>query len=320
MNPTLTRLRRILVMVPWLLEHPGAGVEEVAARFDVTVEDVLDDLDVLGYCGLPGYGGGDLIEASVSGGQVVVRMAEFFARPLALSMREGLSLLLAGRAARASGVLGEDLSDGPLSTAIAKLEDHLGAQAEVPVALDVEAGGADVLSQLWPAVRDRRLVHLVYRSSSKDETTSRAVEPWTLRSVGGAWYLQGFCRSAKAQRSFRLDRILQIEVGEERVTAPPEEEVGPPVYRPSPHDPRVVVEVAPRATWISDRVVLDDRAPAADGWTRLEFRAATLDWAVRLVMRLGEGARVVEPPELARMVADRATAVLALYDHGTGPN
>ncbi len=314
MNPTLSRLRRILVMVPWLLDNPGVSVAEVAARFDVRPTDVLDDLDVLGYCGLPGYGGGDLIEASVSGGEVVVRMAEFFARPLALSMREGLSLLLAARATRASRVLGEDLTDGPLATAIEKLEAHLGAQAEVPVAMDVDAGGADHLSRLWPAVQAQRVVRIVYRSASKDETTDRDVEPWTVRSLSGSWYLQGHCRLAGEQRTFRLDRIVELEVTDEVGPPPPLDEVRPPVYRPSPEDPRVVVEVAPQATWISDHVVLTDRAPADDGWTRLEFHASTLDWAVRLLLRLGDRARVIEPEGLAQRLRDRAGALLGQYD------
>lgn len=314
MNRTLARLRRILVMVPWLLEHPGVSVDEVARRFDVTPADVLDDLDVLGYCGLPGYGGGDLIEASVNGGQVVVRMAEFFSRPLAISVREGLSLLLAARAARESGVLGGDVSDGPLATAITKLETHLGAEAGVPVAMDVEAGGADHLSQLWPAVQGRRIVHLTYRSASKDQTTVRDVEPWTLRSLGGAWYLQGWCQLAQDHRAFRLDRIVDLEVTDRPAPPPPEEEVRPPVYRPAPDDPVVVIEVHPAAVWISDHVVLSDRRPAADGWTRLVFQAATLDWAARLVLRLGAHARVLDPPELETAVRQRAQAVLARYE------
>ncbi|CAN5306919.1 WYL domain-containing protein [soil metagenome] len=317
MNPTLARLRRILVMVPWLLEHPGVSVEEVARRFGVEPAAVLDDLDVLGYCGLPGYGGGDLIDASVSGGQVVVRMAEFFARPLTLSMREGLLLLLAAGATRASGILGDhlggDRAEGPLSSAIAKLEAHLGAEAQVAVAVDVDAGGADHLAQLWPAVTDRRIVRLSYWSASKDETTTREVEPWTVRSLGGSWYLQGHCRLAAGPRSFRLDRIRSLEVGDERVPDAPAE-IPAPVYRAAPGDPRVIVEVSPDAAWISDHVVLTDRTQAADGWLRLEFQAATLDWAARLLLRLGDRARVVEPPELTGMVRRRARDVLARYD------
>lgn len=311
-------------MVPWLLEHPGASVAEVARRFDLRPAEVLDDLDVLGYCGLPGYGGGDLIEASVSGGHVVVRMAEFFARPLALSVREGLSLLLAARATRDSGILGGQMgqggmggpAEGPLDTAIAKLEAHLGAEAAVPVAVDVEAGGADHLAQLWPAVTERRVVQLTYRSGSKDETTVRDVEPWTVRSLGGSWYLQGWCRLAQDARSFRLDRIRDLVVTDEALPDAPPEDISPPVYRPGPEDPGVVIEVSPDAAWVSDQVVLTDRQLGADGWLRLAFRAATLDWAARLVLRLGPQARVLEPPALADLVRRRAHEVL--NRHGTG--
>ena len=30
------RLRRVLALVPWIAEHPGASLEEIAARFGVT--------------------------------------------------------------------------------------------------------------------------------------------------------------------------------------------------------------------------------------------------------------------------------------------
>jgi predicted DNA-binding transcriptional regulator YafY len=74
-------------MVPWLLEHPGISIAEVSERFGVARDELTEDLDILGYCGLPGYGGGDLIEVSVMGDRIVVRMADFFARPLTLSVR-----------------------------------------------------------------------------------------------------------------------------------------------------------------------------------------------------------------------------------------
>lgn len=313
MNPTLARLRRLLVMVPWLLDHPGAEVEEVAERFGVTAGDVLDDLDVLGYCGLPGYGGGDLIEVTVSGGQVVLRMAEFFARPLALSVREGLALLLAARATRDSGVLPQPTA--ALDSAIAKLERHLGGQAGLPVVLDIEAGGQDLLSRLMPAVADQRVVRITYRSASKEETTQREVEPWALRSTRGAWYLQGHCRLAGEGRAFRLDRIRDLVVTDEAAPAPPEDQPPAPEYRPAPDDPVVVLDVDAASAWISDQVVLSDKRTLDDGRVRLTFQAATLDWAAALVTRLGAGATVVGPAALSDLVSERARAVLATYGH-----
>lgn len=317
MNPTLARLRRLLVMVPWLLEHPGVAVEEVASRFDVEPTEVLDDLDVLGYCGLPGYGGGDLIQTSVSGGVVVVRMAEFFARPLALSVREGLALLLAARATRDSGLLAQGSRDpGPLDSAIAKLEQHLGGQAGLPVALDVEAGGADLLDRLTPAVEDPHVVTITYRSASKGETTTRDVEPWALRSTGGSWYLQGYCRVARGERAFRLDRIRELTVTGESAPAPPVDALRTPAYQPAPNDPLVVIDVAPQAAWICDHVVLTGREALSTGGLRLTFQVATLDWAAALILRLGSAATVVTPAELETRARERARQVLAQYDQG----
>ncbi len=308
---TLARLQRLLVMVPWLLEHPGVDVEEVAERFGVTVHQVADDIDVLGYCGLPGYGGGDLIEASISGGRVVVRMAEFFARPLRLTVREGLALLLAGRATRQSGLLG---GSSDLDSAIDKLADLLGADAEHPVAVDLEAPGREHLDVLAQAIGAGRVVRLVYRSASKAQTTTRDVEPWAVRAADGAWYLHGWCRLADAPRDFRLDRIRAVTVTDLPTTHPRLDDPPAPAYEPDPDDPEVVLDVTEEGRWVMDAVVLDEATTLDDGRRRLRFRAASLDWAARLVLRLGPAAEVVTPADLTARVRQMATAVMARYD------
>jgi predicted DNA-binding transcriptional regulator YafY len=49
---------RLLTLLPWLIERPGASVAETAAAFGVSRSIILGDLDTIGYCGLPGLGGG----------------------------------------------------------------------------------------------------------------------------------------------------------------------------------------------------------------------------------------------------------------------
>lgn len=313
MTPTSARLRRVLVMVPWLLDNPGAHVDDIARRFDTTAEQVAGDLDVLGYCGLPGYGGGDLIEVTMTGGHVVVRMAEFFSRPLALSVREVTALLLAARATRDAGVLSE--AHGPLEEAITVLERHLGQPAAAPVRVDPDSGGADLLSRLTPAVAGHRVVRITYRSASKEETTVREVEPWALREDEGSWYLHGWCRLAEDGRAFHLDRVRELEVLEEVVPAPVDPPVRPPRYEPTDADPQVVLEVPADAAWIADEISGVTREQRRGGRVRLTFRAATLEWAAGLVLRIGQPARVVEPAELATLVRQRANELLARYGH-----
>ncbi|MDQ3528341.1 MAG: WYL domain-containing protein [Actinomycetota bacterium] len=305
--PTLARLERILTMVPWLLTNPGVSVEEVGERFGVSREELADDLDILGYCGLPGYGGGDLVEAWLVGDRVTVRMADFFSRPLRLSLREAVTLLLA---ARALGSV-EGLADSDaLRRAVDKLQALLGGDG-ARVAVDLSAPGDELLGVVRRAVDNGEVVRLVYRSASKAQTTQRDVEPWAVVGSGGSWYLQGWCRLATAPRDFRLDRIRSLEPTGERVTG--RRDVGaPPVYQPSPDDVEVVLDLAPSAAWVAEWLVIDEVATHR-GVRRVRLRTANLDWVARLVVRLGGAATVVTPTALANRAVELATATLRRY-------
>jgi len=49
------RLRRLLVMLPWLMERGEVPVAEVAARFEIDEADLIADLELVAMCGLPPY-------------------------------------------------------------------------------------------------------------------------------------------------------------------------------------------------------------------------------------------------------------------------
>lgn len=306
--PALQRLERVLVMVPWLLEHPGVTVEEVAERFGIPPAELVQDLDILGYCGLPGYGGGDLIEASIVGDRISVRMADFFSRPLALSLREALTLLLAGSALAAVSDLPES---GDLASAMKKLRGALGADARL--AIDLSSPGDEHLEELRAAVRERRVVRLVYRSGSKAETTERLVEPWAVMGARGSWYLHGWCRVARGARHFRLDRVKELEVTGERAEREPPSQPQPATYTPEPGDISVVLELEPSAAWLAEWVVPDSLEELPGGGRRLSFRTPSLEWVARLLLRLGPDGRVVEPAALTSRVAGLAGEALARY-------
>jgi hypothetical protein len=119
-----SRLRRVLALVPWIAEHPGAALEEIAARFGVSEAELEHDLELLPLCGLPPYTPDRLIEVEIVDGHVWIRFAEYFDRPLRLSAEEGLGLLTAGRALLA--VPGSD-EQGALARALDKLASALGA-------------------------------------------------------------------------------------------------------------------------------------------------------------------------------------------------
>src|SRR3989304_8794540 len=98
MSKPARRLTRILSMVRWVLANQGASVAEVCERFGYTERDLLEDLNLVFVCGLPGYGPGDLMVAYVENDEVIVDMAGYFSPPLRLTPAEALGLLASGSA------------------------------------------------------------------------------------------------------------------------------------------------------------------------------------------------------------------------------
>ena len=49
------RLSRLLGLVPFITAHPGARLEELASHFNVSVETIEDDLQLLFVSGRPGH-------------------------------------------------------------------------------------------------------------------------------------------------------------------------------------------------------------------------------------------------------------------------
>lgn len=95
---------RLLAMLPYLQAHPGVRLEQVAGAFAVTERQVVSDLKVLWFCGLPGLSMGDLIEVDMDAvqgsGTVTVTNADYLSRPLRLDAAEAAALVVAVRALR----------------------------------------------------------------------------------------------------------------------------------------------------------------------------------------------------------------------------
>src|SRR5262249_228714 len=89
---TAERLGRMLVIVPYLVQHPGTSLEAASTIFEVPQDQLRRDLDLLFMSGLPPYGPGDLIDVDVDeDGNVWISMADHFARPLRLPRPEALA-------------------------------------------------------------------------------------------------------------------------------------------------------------------------------------------------------------------------------------
>jgi proteasome accessory factor C len=138
--------------------------------------------------------------------------------------------------------------------------------------------------------------------------------------VEGRTYLEGWCRRAEAVRVFRLDRVLRIEVLAVAAEVPRQAEpvdVDQGLFRPSPSDMQLVLELTPRGRWVAEYYPCEDVTELGDGRLRVTLRTPDGAWARRLALGLGEDGRVMAPAAIAAAVRADAAAALAAYSTDT---
>jgi proteasome accessory factor C len=310
------RMQRLLAMVPWIAAHDGPTVDEVCERFGLTRQQLLDDLDVVWLVGLPPYTPDALIDVVQEADRVWIHYAEVFDRPQRLTPEQCLALLTAGASLLA--LPGAD-PDGPLGRGVRKLAEVLGVEVEQVLDVDLGAGRPEILSTLRTAIGRRRRVHLDYYSYGRDARTARDVDPIRVEADEGALYLLGYCHQAAGDRRFRVDRIQSVTILDAAAdtVGPAGDHHGPTpgrVFDPDDDDPRVTLELDQGARWVAAYYPVEAATEASNGRLRVRLAVSAEPWLERLLMSLGDSARVVDAPgPLASAGARAAARILARY-------
>lgn len=292
-------------MLPWVIANPGNTVDEVCRRFGYEQGDLLKDLSLVFVCGLPGYGPGDLMDAFVDEDEVVVDMADYFARPVRLTAVEALMLLASGLAVMSSGT-----APPALATAVAKLQKVV-LPDEGTVEVDL-AAEPDTVALFRRAAADGEVVGITYTAIGSGETTERAIEPWGVLATLGNWYVSAYCRLAQGERVFRIDRIRAAAPTGERFT--PQGDTPEPrlQYTPGVDDVTVRIRLSPQAAWVADYypvAVVD----ADESGTTIDLSARDAAVPARLLLRLGDAASLVDGREVADAVVALRERILCRY-------
>jgi len=205
-------------------------------------------------------------------------------------------------------------------------------QRGVALGITASAGGHDLsqrLAKIETAIFRNKTVTFDYYTMTRDATGTRKVDPYHLLYQGGQFYLLGHSHERNALRVFRLSRIR----GKVAYATKSEHDFK---GRPAGFDPRAY---ANRAVWqlgdadetaeiqISERVAWqierhfgrfgEARPAASPGDIVFETRYADRRQLAAWVLRLGEHARVLGPPELEREVADRVELLYERHRDGS---
>lgn len=179
----------------------------------------------------------------------------------------------------------------------------------------------NVREQLEWAIRRKRQINIRYYTASRGTTSERTVDPYQLFTVIPNWYLLAHDHHRDDIRSFRLDRIEQLDVLPSTFEIDPEFSAEAHLaqgFLASTGDihPVAIRFDAEQARYIREKQWHPSQEPLEeleDGGVILRFRAGGLDAIQRWVLQYGSHAQVIEPAVLRDNIAAESSRLNQLY-------
>jgi predicted DNA-binding transcriptional regulator YafY len=298
------RFARLVTLAGMLIEAAKKGerlqIAELRQRLELTDEELREDVELLNVVN---FGGGTyVLYAEFIGNEIEVDSEPYgdnFARPARLLPLEAKALVAA------IDLFGDHLPQSDLQSARQKIVKALGHDPSEEGLEIASAGGGDaaVARMVNDAIADSRVLEIAYYKENEDQFTDRRVEPYRLENGREGWYVECYDLTKEGVRHFKLDRIKEASLSEERFEPRPEVEEFAGVEGWMTHGEVPTAEVArvwvspERARWLrEERTVVEE---LADGAVVVELPYAGKSWLVREILR-GAGDLVVLEPEDAR--------------------
>ena len=325
MSELANRLTRILTMIPYIQQHPGLRVKELASYLGCKPERILADLDAVLLCGVPPYMPNDYIGVVVEGDRIHISFAEHFKRPINLTFEEALSLNLAlgrlpltHRERGAAQQLRKKILDALPSGARRRWQK---ARKQLQVG-SLHRGVQERIALLEQAIEERRETHIEYYTASRDEMTDRKMRPYGIIEHNGEWYVVGYCLLRDRELPFRVDRIRRLDLLG-RTFEPPAsfdlEKYGrPQMYFPTTRDLHVKLRIAPElARWITDEHPAGRIRLLPDGGLILYLSVSQPEWIIRWVMAHAGKVELLAPEAIRDKIAAACQKARKHYGQGT---
>jgi predicted DNA-binding transcriptional regulator YafY len=211
---------RVLAALELLQTHGRMSGSELARRLRVDPRTVRRYVVTLEELGIP-------ITAERGRDGHYMLVSGFKLPPMMFTDDETLALAMGLLAARGLGLAEAHVA---VAGALAKLERVMpaplkrrvravGETVAIGLSRSSPPGDNRALAALCEAAQIETRVRLRYRSRPGEET-EREFDAYGLAYRGGCWYVVGWCHLRRGLRSFRLDRVVSVHVGDRRFSRP----------------------------------------------------------------------------------------------------
>ncbi len=307
----MNRTDRLLAIVLELQAKKQVRAEDLADTFEVTKRTIYRDIQALDESGVP-------IVAIPGQGYSLVD--GYFLPPLTFSSDEAIMLLLgADFVGQNFDAQYREAAQSAGQKIVAVLPDKLRHEVdylESSIRFFALNGpfAPETLQQLRRAIIQRRRVRFGYHARSRDgqssERSTREADPYGLIHIADAWVLVAYCHLRQDIRHFRLDRMEDVTILDQKFTRPPDFKFLSAEQDKRPVIVRVLIDHE-SARWTQESPSFFQVAAEAhvEGLL-ITFMVTQPSDVLHWLLSWGSHVRVLEPESLREMMAREAEGIL----------
>lgn len=325
----MQKTERLLAITLLLQARGKMTAKHLATILGVSTRTIYRDIDILSLAHIPvsmdyGPGGGYFLPD------------DFHFESAIFTREEAVSLVLSADMAGNYSLFADD---DELQRALFKLEAtlpekyrHDVQQAREHILFDTAAwykqpkSMPTYLETIRLAVLGALQLEILYPCDTRPGMQWRQIEPYGLVYKGlprqrvriGTWYLVAFCHSCREVCAFRVGYIEQLNVGQDKVTIPPDFDLKAywqkaRIQLEEQQPFTLILHVAPTARpgLPGDYTILDEEP---EGGANIRVNVESFAAAISYTLALGINATVISPIEIREVVADVAKGIAALYE------
>lgn len=213
----MKKIERLQNIIYLLSQHKRMSARDLAEHFEVSLRTIYRDIDALCQMKVPitayeGIDGGYELEQSYFFQSVQLNSQELMIMLLLLEVGTRLNTTDYDEAIRT--LKSKLLNAAALHSGMEKAVKRIMVDIQDIYPQRIKDG---VFSQITKALQIGSMLRIDYYSPLKGQWSLRSAAPLALFYCEGCWYLDAYCQSRNAQRTFRLDRIRTCEILNERV-------------------------------------------------------------------------------------------------------
>ncbi|MGG3280585.1 helix-turn-helix transcriptional regulator [Paenibacillus solani] len=315
----MNKTDRMLAILLELQQRKVVRAEDLASIFETSVRTIYRDIQALSEAGVPVMG---------APGQGYSLMAGYFLPPVMFTAEEAVALLIGtdfieqrfdvgyGLKAQASRKKIESILPEAVRADASRVRKTMRLLTPVNKAISEEE--KDYVEMIRRAILEERKIEFHYvkklSDSTGDRNSFRSAAPYGLAFLQGSWTLVAWCDLRQGIRHFRLSRMKDLTVLEERFEMPPYFNLED--YRP-PDDRNLQVRILANPD-IADRVkesgnyYMETFEECEDGLL-MSFRVRRPEEILQWVLSWGSNIVVLEPDSFRDQIREEAEKMFKRY-------